>query len=192
MRSPLPRGSTVSSPLSPEPSLVEESMISVSAPELVSEQARQRRQSREEPSKIWWVVINVILLRHRINQALLEAARSRPQSCLARCSSRWLTFISLNISVVTFRCMHALLSLVVFQHFFFIKWRQQEDAVPPNAPNFGLKRFTPPFEFGTMHVRDHDAPTRAERQLTSPRPLPDPRTAPLLTPRTTLASPPPC
>ena len=47
---------------------------------------------------------------------------------------------------------HAIATLVVWQHFFYIKFAVQEANVPVGANLYWWKRLTPPFEFGAMHA----------------------------------------
>jgi len=47
---------------------------------------------------------------------------------------------------------HAIATLVVWQHFFYIKFLVQEAKVPVGANLYWWKRLTPPFEFGAMHA----------------------------------------
>eukprot|EP00854_Cymbomonas_tetramitiformis_P026210 gene26210-32117_t len=47
---------------------------------------------------------------------------------------------------------HFVATMVTFQHFFYKKFRLQEEKVPEAAPNYWLKRLVPPFEFGAMHA----------------------------------------
>ena len=47
---------------------------------------------------------------------------------------------------------HALGTMVVWAHFFLIKYRVQAKKVPRGANLYWWKRLTPPFEFGAMHA----------------------------------------
>ena len=47
---------------------------------------------------------------------------------------------------------HALGTMVVWAHFFLIKYRAQAKKVPRGANLYWWKRLTPPFEFGAMHA----------------------------------------
>ena len=46
---------------------------------------------------------------------------------------------------------HAMATMVVWSHFFFIKYRATA-KVPRGANLYWWKRLTPPFEFGAMHA----------------------------------------
>ena len=100
--------------------------------------------------RVFALLTQVITSRFRLNRQLvelgikMEGKKSRLGHMLDR--------LSLRFSLILWRLMHAILTLVCWQHFFYIKFRQQEANVPDGAPNEGLKRFTPPFEFGAMHA----------------------------------------
>ncbi|EOD21158.1 hypothetical protein EMIHUDRAFT_469863 [Emiliania huxleyi CCMP1516] len=55
-------------------------------------------------------------------------------------------------SLLLFRALHLLLTIVAWQHFFQNKYYVQLANVPEGAPNYWLKRLMPPFEFGLMHA----------------------------------------
>eukprot|EP00038_Savillea_parva_P021487 m.35020 g.35020 ORF g.35020 m.35020 type:complete len:981 (+) comp5221_c0_seq1:1142-4084(+) len=59
--------------------------------------------------------------------------------------------LRLRERVITFRILHLIFTFAVWQHFFYIKLRQRELAVPEKAPNYNWKLFVPPTEFGMMH-----------------------------------------
>ena len=46
----------------------------------------------------------------------------------------------------------ALATLIIWQHFFYVKYRVQEAKVPDGANLYWWKRLTPPIEFGAMHA----------------------------------------
>ena len=48
--------------------------------------------------------------------------------------------------------IHTIATLVVWSHFFYIKYRVQESKVLDGANLYWWKRFVSPFEFGAMHV----------------------------------------
>lgn len=48
--------------------------------------------------------------------------------------------------------LHLVATLVIWQHFFLVKFRQQQDDVPAGAPYYWAKRVIPPLEFGSMHA----------------------------------------
>lgn len=52
----------------------------------------------------------------------------------------------------TFFCVHLTCTMVVFAHFFLIKFDQKAAGVPVGAPHYWWKRIVPPLEFGTMHA----------------------------------------
>ena len=86
------------------------------------------------------LLTQVVTARFRLNRRLLEFGLKveGAKSWLGR----MLDVMSLRFSLILWRLAHAILTLVVWQHFFYIKWRQQEANVPDGAPNEGLKRFT--------------------------------------------------
>ncbi|KAJ1428590.1 hypothetical protein B484DRAFT_396704 [Ochromonadaceae sp. CCMP2298] len=49
-------------------------------------------------------------------------------------------------------CLHSLATLLVWQHFFLIKYNQKLIAVPIIAHRYNWKVFVPSVEFGTMHA----------------------------------------
>ncbi|KAK3247728.1 hypothetical protein CYMTET_42781 [Cymbomonas tetramitiformis] len=51
-----------------------------------------------------------------------------------------------------FLLVHFIGTMVVWQHFFYRKFRVQEEKVPDVAPNYWWKRMVPPMEFGAMHA----------------------------------------
>ena len=53
-------------------------------------------------------------------------------------------------SLLLFRALHLLLTIVAWQHFFQNKYYVQLANVPEGAPNYWLKRLMPPFEFGLV------------------------------------------
>lgn len=52
----------------------------------------------------------------------------------------------------TLFCVHFMCSMVVFVHFFLLKFDQKAAGVPAEAPHYWWKRIVPPLEFGTMHA----------------------------------------
>lgn len=55
-------------------------------------------------------------------------------------------------SLVFLASAHALATLVVWAHFFYLKYRAVELATPLGANMYWWKRLTPPIEFGAMHA----------------------------------------
>ena len=47
---------------------------------------------------------------------------------------------------------HAVATLIIWGHFFLVKFQEQEDSVPSGANRYWAKRLIPPLEFGTMHA----------------------------------------
>ena len=47
---------------------------------------------------------------------------------------------------------HLIATLVIWQHFFLIKFQELEQSVPIGAPYYWAKRIIPPLEFGSMHA----------------------------------------
>ena len=64
--------------------------------------------------------------------------------CTPAPSEAWL------YSLLLFRALHLLLTIVAWQHFFQNKYYVQLANVPEGAPNYWLKRLMPPFEFGLV------------------------------------------
>ncbi|KAL7545999.1 hypothetical protein ACHAWF_009342 [Thalassiosira exigua] len=48
--------------------------------------------------------------------------------------------------------LHLVATLVIWSHFFLIKFRELEGKVPAGAPYYWSKRIVPPLEFGSMHA----------------------------------------
>lgn len=48
--------------------------------------------------------------------------------------------------------VHLVATLVIWVHFFLIKWQEQENTVPEEANRYWWKRIAPALEFGTMHA----------------------------------------
>jgi ferredoxin-NADP reductase len=96
---------------------------------------------------LFMLSVQTTLARLRFNRLLVNLGLS-----LDSHRHNWSDVLALRLNLVVFRVLHLVLTLVVWQHFFYIKFRQQEASVPDAAPNRGLKRFVPPFEFGAMHA----------------------------------------
>ena len=61
--------------------------------------------------------------------------------------------ISLHFSLYFFRYAHTAITLLIWQHFFYLKLQQRTAVLPnPEAPNYWLKLLVPPVEFGAMHA----------------------------------------
>jgi len=98
------------------------------------------------------IALQTTLVNRAINQKVLEVSVGEEES---RWSGLWVKLDALatwKFKLVLFRLSHLFLSLVVWQHFFYNKWKRQEGAVPEGAPNFWWKRLVPPIEFGLMHA----------------------------------------
>jgi predicted ferric reductase len=57
-----------------------------------------------------------------------------------------------NRKMIFLAVAHALATLIIWQHFFYVKYRVQEAKVPDEANLYWWKRLTPPIEFGAMHA----------------------------------------
>lgn len=57
-----------------------------------------------------------------------------------------------NRKMIFLAVAHALATLIIWQHFFYVKYRVQEAKVPDGANLYWWKRLTPPIEFGAMHA----------------------------------------
>jgi len=57
-----------------------------------------------------------------------------------------------HFQLFMFRSGHLVLTEVIWFHFFYEKFLQQEAGVPSGAPNYWWKRLVPPIEFGAMHA----------------------------------------
>ena len=68
--------------------------------------------------------------------------------------------ISLHFSVYFFRYVHTVITLLIWQHFFYLKLQEKRASVPPTAPNYRWKLLVPPIEFGMMHSILFQAPPR--------------------------------
>ena len=110
--------------------------------------------SSEAATGLFANCVEAALQRQRLTRHLTEIAKERlgKRTALRKTWDRITTFFSLRSKLALFRVLHVVITLVIWQHFFYIKFRRQEAGVPGGAPNRGLKRFTPPFEFGTMHA----------------------------------------
>ncbi|CAB9518019.1 generating NADPH oxidase heavy chain subunit [Seminavis robusta] len=65
---------------------------------------------------------------------------------------RYMIYLYGERKLLTFFCAHFMCSMVIFAHFFLIKFDQKAAAVPEGAPFYWWKRIVPPIEFGTMHA----------------------------------------
>lgn len=54
--------------------------------------------------------------------------------------------------LLTFFCVHFVCTMVIWAHFFFIKFDQKTADVPRDAPFYWWKVIVPPLEFGSMHA----------------------------------------
>jgi len=54
--------------------------------------------------------------------------------------------------MVAIFCIHFVCTLVIWTHFFLIKFDKQAASVPTAASRYWWKRLVPPLEFGTMHA----------------------------------------
>jgi hypothetical protein len=59
--------------------------------------------------------------------------------------------LRLRERVLTFRCLHIVFTLAVWQHFFYNKYSEKLVAVPTVATNYHWKVLVPAIEFGLMH-----------------------------------------
>ena len=81
---------------------------------------------------VFGLLSQVVIARFRLNRQLvklglnMEGTESR--------LSRMLDVLLLRTSLILWRLIHAIITLVVWQHFFYIKFRQQEANVPSGAP----------------------------------------------------------
>ena len=69
-------------------------------------------------------------------------------SCMFRLAARMYAERKLLLVAMT----HAVATLIIWGHFFLIKFQEQEDSVPSGANRYWAKRLIPPLEFGTMHA----------------------------------------
>ena len=109
--------------------------------------SKHASDSSSDPLLLFWLSVQVTICRIRLNRQLVALGDTESSH-----RHRWSDLLSLRARWIIFRFFHVVITLVVWQHFFYIKFRQQEKGVPDAAPNRGLKRFTPPFEFGAMHA----------------------------------------
>ena len=49
--------------------------------------------------------------------------------------------ITLRFNVLLFRALHIMVTIVIWQHHFYLKYRLQEGAVPKAAPNYYWKLY---------------------------------------------------
>ena len=105
-----------------------------------------------EATLLWNLAIDVLRSRLQLNKELVALGSEQRNARVAGGISLIKSRLMMRLSLYLFRVLHLVLTAVVWQHFFYIKFKQQEAAVPDEAPNWGLKRFTPPFEFGAMHA----------------------------------------
>ena len=49
--------------------------------------------------------------------------------------------VALKFNVLLFRLVHILITLVIWQHHFYLKFRLQESTVPKAAPNYYWKLY---------------------------------------------------
>ena len=87
-----------------------------------------------------------------MHQALVEETMKHPKIASVNRKKRLGLYLRLHGKTLVFRAIHLLVTLVIWQHFFYMKFRQKEAGVPAGAPNYWLKRLIPPLEFGLMHA----------------------------------------
>ena len=53
---------------------------------------------------------------------------------------------------LTFVLIHFICTMIIWAHFFYEKFKKQEDGVPDHANKYWYKRLIPSLEFGAMHA----------------------------------------
>lgn len=103
------------------------------------------------------------MLRSRLNKDLTALGFIKAQEMSNSCFGRLTENFILHFDTLFLRVVHILLTIIVWQHFFQIKWNQigkkMANATSPfdavggktATPNYWWKRVTPPVEFGMMH-----------------------------------------
>ena len=104
------------------------------------------------PSKNFVTLTRVAMLRQKLSREMIRSAMQGTSFLTPSLSRRLNSILTIRFRIILFRLVHFAITLVVYQHFFYIKFRQREGKVPLLAPNSSLKRLVPPFEFGAMHA----------------------------------------
>ena len=104
------------------------------------------------PSKNFVTLTRVAMLRQKLSREMIRSAMQGTSFLTPSLSRRLNSILTIRFRIILFRLVHFAITLVVYRHFFYIKFRQREGKVPLLAPNSSLKRLVPPFEFGAMHA----------------------------------------
>ena len=108
------------------------------------------------PAEVDGVLFHAIIvdvLQHKVREKVLALTIEMPH----RADRIMIGFqkIALKFNVLLFRLVHILVTIVIWQHHFYLKYRLQEGKLakgPDVIPNYYWKLLVPPIEFGAMHA----------------------------------------
>jgi hypothetical protein len=94
---------------------------------------------------------NFLLCRYLRRKALGAAVQAQSWTRFVGGGTMGQTF-RLREGIIVARIMHVIISLVVWQHFFYAKYARKMDEIPDDATNLWWKRLAPPIDSATMHM----------------------------------------
>lgn len=65
---------------------------------------------------------------------------------------RYIVYLFAERKLLVFSAVHFACTMIIWSHFFLIKFEEKLAAVPEAAPRYWWKRIVPPLEFATMHA----------------------------------------
>jgi len=109
-------------------------------------------EEEDEVTSFLWVIRNHRLKRYIITR-LFDIITDLQGDSMRSSLNRMLSYYHVEFDNILFRTLHIIITLVIWSHFFYIKFHVQKAALQnPEAPNYWWKRLTPPLEFGAMHA----------------------------------------